>query len=347
MSNRQIAGLDLIRFAAAFLVMLFHVAFQADHVLTSSAWFGWVGVQIFFVLSGVVIANSAEHRPAAGFLRGRILRLYPAVWICATVSLVVAGCPLAAYLRSLSLWPFETWVNGAYWTLGVEMVFYALIFVLLWRGWFERLSGVLAGLAVVSAVYWGLRIAGVRYPAIASLMEPIKDSRITQLLLVPDGALFAAGGLIWLCIVRRTTLFRLAFLGLALLTGAAEIYATAFGRARDLHQSALVPVVVWLVAVGLIIASFKVAIPQSRMIRWIGLTTYPLYLLHDDIGQAVLKASGNLALALATAVVAAAIVTLFMEPLVRRLLAAALDRIGLIQSPRQSPSNAGEARTLT
>jgi len=269
------------------------------------------------------------------------------VWICATVSLVVAGCPLAAYLRSLSLWPFETWVNGAYWTLGVEMVFYALIFVLLWRGWFERLSGVLAGLAVVSAVYWGLRIAGVRYPAIASLMEPIKDSRITQLLLVPDGALFAAGGLIWLCIVRRTTLFRLAFLGLALLTGAAEIYATAFGRARDLHQSALVPVVVWLVAVGLIIASFKVAIPQSRMIRWIGLTTYPLYLLHDDIGQAVLKASGNLALALATAVVAAAIVTLFMEPLVRRLLAAALDRIGLIQSPRQSPSNAGEARTLT
>ena len=244
MGNCQIVGLDLIRFAAACLVMLFHLAFQADHVMTSVAWFGWVGVHIFFVLSGVVIANSAEHASAATFVRGRILRLYPAVWICATISLVVAGCTLADYARSLALWPFEPWVNGAYWTLGVEMVFYSLIFVLLWRGWFDRLSGVLSALAVISAIYWSLRIAGVKYPAIASLIEPVKDSRVNQLLLIPDGALFAAGGLIWLCLQKRTTWFRLIFLGLSLVTGAAEIYATAFGRARDLHQSALTPVVV-------------------------------------------------------------------------------------------------------
>jgi len=345
MGSRQIVGLDLIRFAAAVLVMLFHIAFQADHAWTSGAWFGWVGVHIFFVLSGVVIASSAENRTATSFLRGRILRLYPAVWICATISLLIAGSSLAAYLRSLALWPFGTWVNGAYWTLGVEMVFYGLIFVLLWRGWFERLSGVLAGLATISAVYWVLRIVGVRYPAIAAVMEPVKDSRITQLLLIPDGALFAAGGLIWLCLLKRTTLFRLAFLGLSILTGAAEIYATAFGRARDLHQSALAPVVVWLMAVGLITASFKVGVPQSRLVRWIGLMTYPLYLLHDDIGQASLKASGNLVLALAASVAAAAVVTILLEPPAKRLLARMLDLVGLVQSPMPAPVGAGQAPT--
>jgi len=345
--HRQIVGLDLIRFAAAVLVMLFHVAFQADHSLTSVAWFGWVGVHIFFVLSGAVIANSAEDRTAKAFLRGRILRLYPAVWICATISLLIAGSPLVLYLRSLVIWPFPEWVNGAYWTLSVEMAFYGLIFVLLWRGWFERLSGVLAGLAVISAVYWAVRIVGVRYPAVAALIEPVKDSRINQLLLVPDGALFAAGGLIWLCLVKRTTAFRLAFLGLSVLTGAAEIYATAFGRAPAVHQSALVPVVVWLVAVGLIIASFNVALPQSRLVRFVGLMTYPLYLLHDDVGQVMLKASGSLFVALAAAVAVAAVVTLFLEPPAKRLLAAALDRIGLAQpsiqapaSPRQAPGSA-------
>jgi peptidoglycan/LPS O-acetylase OafA/YrhL len=334
MGNRQIVGLDLIRFAAACLVMLFHIAFLGDHALTPAAWFGWVGVQIFFVLSGVVIANSAEHASATTFLRGRILRLYPAAWICATISLLIVGASAGAYLRSLALWPFDPWVNGVYWTLGVEMVFYAIIFMLLWRGWFSRLSGVLAALSVISTVYWALRIIGVRYPAVANVMEPIKDSRVAQLLLVEHGALFAAGGLIWLCMARRATLFRLVFLAISLLTGAMQIYATAYGRAQALHQHAWVPMVVWLVAVALIAGSFKVTIPQSRLVRWIGLTTYPLYLLHDDVGNAALKISGNLPLALAAAVGAAALVTLVFEPPVKRLLALALDRAGLVRPER-------------
>jgi peptidoglycan/LPS O-acetylase OafA/YrhL len=328
MEHRQVAGLDLIRFTAAVMVMMFHIPFEADHRLVPIGWFGWVGVQVFFVLSGVVIANSAEHGSAATFLRSRILRLYPAVWICATVSFLIVGCSFASYVRSLALLPYGPWVDGVYWTLGVEMSFYGIVTLLLWRGWFGELSGVLAGLAIVSTVYWSLRIASTRFPGLAAVMAPISDARITQLLLLPDGAQFAAGGLIWLCVARRTTLFRLAFLGLSLMTGAAEIFSIAYRRARELHQFAMTPVLVWLMAVALIVVSFKVNTPQSRLVRWIGLATYPLYLLHRDIGRAVLRGSGNLVLAIVAPTLAAAIVTLLLEPPARRLLAGAFDRAG-------------------
>jgi peptidoglycan/LPS O-acetylase OafA/YrhL len=51
---RQLLGLDLIRFSAAFMVLAFHLC--AGTALGPLTRWGWVGVEIFFVLSGFVIA---------------------------------------------------------------------------------------------------------------------------------------------------------------------------------------------------------------------------------------------------------------------------------------------------
>jgi peptidoglycan/LPS O-acetylase OafA/YrhL len=51
--------------------------------------FGWVGVEIFFVISGFVIAFTAEGASSRAFLRSRVLRLVPGPWICATIALVL------------------------------------------------------------------------------------------------------------------------------------------------------------------------------------------------------------------------------------------------------------------
>src|SRR5262245_5050654 len=86
--------------------MLFHLAFAswvhergavgqfvagavAFPGLVSFSWFGWVGVEIFFVLSGTVICMSAEGTTAFAFARNRIVRLYPAAWLCGTLTLVL------------------------------------------------------------------------------------------------------------------------------------------------------------------------------------------------------------------------------------------------------------------
>ena len=71
--KKHIVGIDAIRLIAAILVMFFHYGFwvgaypqaaNAESVLISFPelydWthFGWIGVQIFFVISGFVIAFS-------------------------------------------------------------------------------------------------------------------------------------------------------------------------------------------------------------------------------------------------------------------------------------------------
>jgi peptidoglycan/LPS O-acetylase OafA/YrhL len=87
-------------------------------------WFGWVGVEIFFVISGFVIANSASKSSPKEFLFGRALRLYPAVWVSSTLSFLV----LLFFARDIRIRPTSRrccsfpkdqgqWLDAVYWTL--------------------------------------------------------------------------------------------------------------------------------------------------------------------------------------------------------------------------------------
>ena len=74
-----ILGVDIIRFLSAVGVAAFHLTWS-NPAATWGFPVGWVGVQLFFVISGLVIANSAYHSNWRRFARGRVLRLYPAAW---------------------------------------------------------------------------------------------------------------------------------------------------------------------------------------------------------------------------------------------------------------------------
>src|SRR3546814_869733 len=104
----------------------------------STAWasVGWVGVQIFFVISGFVILMSAENKSASDFLIGRVTRIAPALWFFTVLSsAIVLACGVlpfwelsVRFLRSAVLFPIGPWVDGAVWTLVAEAVFYAAVF---------------------------------------------------------------------------------------------------------------------------------------------------------------------------------------------------------------------------
>src|SRR5579862_6798985 len=127
-SKRSYLGLDLIRFGAAFLVMFFHFGFAwwtkpanaveatlhaALRPIAPLASAGWVGVPIFFVLSGFVISFSAREKGWRDFIVGRCARLYPAAWICATITLLVIGpTPPSQYIGSILLSPVGPWISG-------------------------------------------------------------------------------------------------------------------------------------------------------------------------------------------------------------------------------------------
>ena len=81
-----IYGVDLVRFVSAAGVAAYHLN-ESKYTRPWSVPFGWVGVQIFFVISGLVIANSARGASLQQFVVHRFLRLYPAAWCAAIVNL--------------------------------------------------------------------------------------------------------------------------------------------------------------------------------------------------------------------------------------------------------------------
>jgi peptidoglycan/LPS O-acetylase OafA/YrhL len=94
----RLAGLDLLRLLAALAVVLFHYAYTGPTRGSSSAAFpelagiakyGFLGVDLFFVISGLVIACSVDGRSWHAFARARFLRLYPGHLVCMTATALV------------------------------------------------------------------------------------------------------------------------------------------------------------------------------------------------------------------------------------------------------------------
>jgi peptidoglycan/LPS O-acetylase OafA/YrhL len=366
--QRYYYGLDGLRFFSAIAVCLFHLAFYvwaSDDAVMSQvfadratfqemvpfAWSGWIGVQIFFVISGFVIAHSANAATPATFLRGRLLRLWPAAWVCATITLTVRlmwGEPLGEidgnYLRSITLWPKGPWIGGVYWSLAVEVMFYAMIFLLLLTGNFRRLPLFAWILTIASSSY--ILLAGLRRADIAATGDwfTLIEAQ-AEFLPLRHGVYFALG--IWMWMLSNRVLPKGTWPGvaIAIVFGFAEIGI----RAWDIETTEAVaaagqplaePMLVWLLALGVLVACtrwperFTPRSPARReMLKLAGKITYPLYLVHGTLGAAFvgglidMKTPAYVALlaGLAFVVSVATVVALFAEPLMRKPLRMALD----------------------
>lgn len=314
MQRGSVIGLDYVRFAAAALVALFHLGYWVWAPFDSTARqlagdgflfpslaryvsSGWVGVEIFFVLSGFVISYSANGRSAAAFLKSRALRLIPAAWICATISLVLillvvpeASAGIASeWLRACLFWPLGPWIDGVYWTLAIEISFYSLIFLLLCCDRIRWLFRLAVALTLMSTGYWLASIMGW----LPSELQAFGVSRWGELLLIRHGSSFALGVLLWWSTTRTITIFTAGAMMLAVLGSVLEIEWSAHERARHIPDASPDPataIFIWLTAVLGIILSIRYnrdeegGSTSARLARKVGLATYPLYLLHTTLG---------------------------------------------------------------
>src|SRR5882762_2012270 len=88
----RVEALDLLRLAAVLAVVLYHFGFwgpahqTAIPSMASFAKYGFLGVPVFFIISGFVIAYSAEGRTATGFAIARFSRIYPTFVFCMTLT---------------------------------------------------------------------------------------------------------------------------------------------------------------------------------------------------------------------------------------------------------------------
>ncbi len=165
LAQRRFPGLDGLRAIAATLVVLFH--FDGPDILQ-----GWVGVHLFFVLSGFLITTLLlrEHdrtgRVAlADFYLRRAFRILPVYFL--VLAAIVVGCLLAGTFGSSGLGaalPSQlTFLNeftrnnpfGHSWTLGTEQKFYLLWPLLAFAGaasTLRRFGVAVTGLVVALAL---------------------------------------------------------------------------------------------------------------------------------------------------------------------------------------------------
>lgn len=175
--------IDLVRAFAAVTVLVYHLIghweWEDFPAWGPLAWFqgGWMAVDVFFVISGFVIALSAFGRMdasptrfRAAFLRSRLARIVPLHWFLLLVFVVAVepavrsepgfAATLLAHLLFLHNLSFDWYgqINGPSWSLGTEMQFYLL--VALAAPWLRRI-GTWQLLALALACAWGWRWACV------------------------------------------------------------------------------------------------------------------------------------------------------------------------------------------
>jgi peptidoglycan/LPS O-acetylase OafA/YrhL len=383
MNDKNFAGLDVLRFFAAFIVCIYHIAFLSwikpdsaasiisGNIYSFADWSGlmsagWIGVEIFFVISGFVITFSAEVG-AWHFLRSRILRLYPAVWFCAPIALLISlyfGAFAISELptrsvRSLLLWPKGNWVDGVYWTLGIEMSFYFLVYLLLKLASQNSIRPMLVALGTLSATYWLLQLFAAYAWDINLVPDALKQGdpqRYMELSLIPHGCLFAIGGLSWNVICNQRSRWLWIAIGYSTLGALAEIHYTNLSKQAwvGMSSDSSLAQVIWLVCLMFLWASvakrklFEKFAPVS-VTRIMGKMTYPLYLLHTTVGCAVLFECGQLGinrwmallLSMITSLAASYVVACTIEPRLKTILANVLNALQfylLRVAHRRSPS---------
>ena len=167
----MLVNVQFLRFIAAMLVVVYHATPHVRDAGADPGWFfsfaeaaGFAGVDIFFVISGFIMAHttatSAGPADAWAFLRRRIARIYSGYWPFFLIALGVfwwvnpVHLHEAALARSAVLWPANVLLIAVSWTLVFEMVFY-LLFTLLIAARLQQarlcLAALFAGIAAFAA----------------------------------------------------------------------------------------------------------------------------------------------------------------------------------------------------
>ena len=271
--KKYFSNLEVLRGIACMMVVVFHFATQESyygHYLSETNWvrvigqYGYVGVQIFFVISGFIIPyslgqNEYTLQSFPAFMKKRLWRIWPPYAVA--VFLALGNVILHAFLwkkpytmewmnlllhfvYAPTFFGYE-WYNILFWTLAIEFQFYiviGLLFPLLIQ---KRKLVTIATLSLFGVSFFVL-----------------KDNRF----LTSQSALFLFGIIAFLFYIKKITLVE--FILMILLD--AVLFTYQYGEDR------------WLV-LAISLASVLIILigkMDFKAGREIGKISYSLYLLH-------------------------------------------------------------------
>ncbi|PQA71617.1 acyltransferase family protein [Brucella oryzae] len=354
-NQKRLLNLDILRMVSALLVLTYHYGFRMEvsgegggigfpEFAPAAMWLD-SGLLIFFAISGYVIALSSEGRSAFDFAVGRAARLWPTFMLCATATAIVLynwpipGLPtptvkqwfahLVINARALG----QPFLDGAYWTIAYEVMFYGWVFVFIALGWFKK--------------HWQAIVISWLVLSIANELRI--DSEVLRKLVITEYSGYFVFGITLYKLRQRQTPGAFVILAASILWATATpfIIEPKFFELYDIHRNtaglALVgPIAVSCVALCVMLPALPI---RPAIATGIGGLTYPLYLLHQHIGYAIFARFGAdhsrwLVGAILVAILffASWLIAVFFEPPARRLIGSFARSVATAISIRRAKS---------
>lgn len=292
----RLYGIQYLRAIAALMVVIYHAGLRSEF----NFHIGGAGVDIFFVISGVIMWIIGTERPAdpGAFLFRRLSRIAPLYWsVTLGVFLVAMAMPqLMPQMRTdagrllLSLLfiphldragqPFPVLAAG--WSLNYEMLFYllfALAMTLPRRFWLAAMTAGLVALSAASALPHG------RSVVIATYTDPMLLE-------------FAAG--LWLGWLWQRRLLPSARAGAPVAVAGAALIAAQ--QLLGIDGLAWRPIAWGIPAVAIVLGMLALEaegrVPRVTWLERLGDASYSVYLLHGPMVGLIWRLSGEPPLAI-------------------------------------------------
>jgi len=275
----RLRELDVLRGLAALNVMLYHYTsryfevLQIQNEMQFEWFFGHHGVELFFMISGFVIFMSLQHvKNIKEFVVKRVIRLYPAYWICILISLAITSIyqlPRSDNFSFLQIVLNFTMIqgifeipniDGVYWSLLPELFFYILMGTLYYFDFLKNIRLI----AIIWLAWMILNKSGVM---------PFGE----YFLNLKYGMFFLAGIFFYRIKFKKGGRFdHLVILSCLL---------TAFYINESSYS--LFFYLLWFSIFYLFIGG-KLTYLNCSPLLFLGYISYPLYLLHQNIGYALI-----------------------------------------------------------
>ncbi len=279
--------LDLFRFVSSVAVFFHH---------TFLFHYGRLGIYLFFMISGFVIYFSL-NKGIKEYILGRFIRLFPLFWVCATITFLVTvfyniNISFKHYLLGLLMFNnghMETMIDGSYWTLTFELLFYLYIGLFVWLFTKKHLEWFFVVWLLISFFSFYLHL---------------DQLFIFKLLSVRFAPYFIFGGVLALIVDKwgSVVLWRKVMYSATLIASwLMPIYIssklqdqketiTNFTGSFDHTELVIVEALFPVMFLGVFLSMFSFAKNKSfsKIVFVLGGITYPLYLLHWKIGNTII-----------------------------------------------------------
>lgn len=283
---KRIKVIDSFRGIAALSVVLFHYTtnYRNDYLLPFSEQYdfryGFLGVELFFIISGFVIFMTIEKiETTSEFLYKRFIRLFPIYWVCLLLSFMIVRIGgltnrivgyedlLVNFTMFQALFGVKN-VDGSYWSLFYELIFYIFIaFLILFR---------LKAHWQTICILWLIATIGINLGNIQSY------TLNTILLLSNYNCLFIIGICFYkLFSDKNSMLTHLIIFG--------ALAAFLFFRTYQANAKYEILIITSFILLFYSFVYLDLKFLELEFFQFFGKISYVLYLIHQNIGYVIIK----------------------------------------------------------